>query len=165
MPLRPSNEYIDAYAIPGEHSIIDVIDPETGLTAVLGQTYAEVQVRYPKAERTTVDAWTTRRAAEQDTPIVWTRTTRAKYWEMLEVLPPALWIGGAFLVGEPTDHHASTGRPRFAAYWQRGSSEDSTRYLVASRPLTRAELRAEVRRCRDAWGAWHVHPEALTEVR
>ena len=146
MSLRPTNEYIDAYAIPSEHSIIDVIDPKTGLTAVMGHTAEQVRERYPKAERTTLDAWTARRAAEQDTPITWTRTTRAKYWEMLEILPPALWLGGAFLVGEPTDHHARTGHPRFAAYWQRGSSEDFAVYLVASRPLTRSELKAEVRR-------------------
>ncbi len=142
--MRPSREYIDAYAIPGEHSIIDVIDPETGLTAVLGQTYLEVQTRYPNAERISLDDWTAQRAAQQDTAIVWTRTTRRKYWEMLEVLPPAYWKGGAFLVGEPTDHHARTGQPRFAAYWQRGSSEDFAIYLVASRPLTARELKTEV---------------------
>jgi len=30
--------------------------------------------------------------------------TEGRYIEMLEVLPPARWCGGAFLVGEPVDH-------------------------------------------------------------
>ena len=133
-----------AYAVPGEHSIIDVIHPETGLTWVYAETEEQIRVRYPTAVRISLDDWTKRRAAEQDTPIVWTRTSKRKYWEMLEVLPPALWIGGAFLVGEPTDHHATTGQPRFQAYWQRGSSDDFAIYLAASRPMTCAELRAVV---------------------
>jgi hypothetical protein len=58
---------------------------------------------------------------------------------MLNVLPPAAWIGGAFMVGEPTDHCAETGRPRFQAYRERGMQ-----FEVASRPMTIAEFRAEV---------------------
>ncbi len=146
MPLRPSHEYLDAYAVPGEHWIVDVIDPDSGLTAVCGSTADEIRAKYPTAERIAIADWQAARAAEQDAPITWARTTRAKYHEMLEILPPALWIGGAFLVGEPFDHHATTGRPRFAAYWHRGAAlpwfEGS--YFVASRPLTRPELRAIV---------------------
>jgi len=87
-------------------------------------------------------------ARAQDTPIKWTRTTKAKYWEMLEVLPPALWIGGAFLVGEPTDHHATSGQPRFQAYWERGTSGRPYEkgYFAASRPMTCAELKKEIGR-------------------
>ena len=36
--------------------------------------------------------------------MTWKRTTEAKYDEMLEILPPALWTGLGFLVGEPLDH-------------------------------------------------------------
>lgn len=134
-------DYTEAYAKPGEHSIIDVIDPETGLTSVYHETFEQIRARYPEAERVAIADWQAQRAAAQDTPIVWTRITRRKYWDMLEVLPPALWIGGAFLVGEPTDHHATTGRPRFAAYRQIGADDDSGIYLAASRPMTCEELR------------------------
>ncbi len=144
--MRKLSEYTHAYARPGEDSIVDLIDPETGLTSVYGQTFEQVLERYPNVVRVNLDDWTTARGQEQDTPIVWTVTTKEKYWEMLEVLPPALWIGGAFLVGEPTDHSYTTGRPRFAAYWQRGSSDDFAVYLVASRPLTTQELRKEIGR-------------------
>lgn len=144
--MKQLSRYTDAYAIPGESSLIDVIDNETGLTSVYGETFEQVRTRYPNAERITVASWSAARAAAQDTPILWRRTNRAKYHEMLNILPPALWIGGAFLVGEPMDHHALSGQPRFSAYWQRGSSEDFAVYLVASRPLTCAELRKEVGR-------------------
>jgi len=69
-------------------------------------------------------------------PITWTETTEDRYNDMLEVLPPAAMIGSAFLVGEPSDHCAATGQPRFEAFRQRGAV-----YLVASRPMTIRELR------------------------
>ena len=59
--------------------------------------------------------------------------------EMLEVLPPAIWIGGAFLVGEPVTHSARTGAPMFDGFWKRNG-----RYLASNRAMTRAELRAEL---------------------
>lgn len=142
--MRPMSEYVEAYAVPGEHSIIDVIDPETGLTACMGNTPEQLRERYPNAIRINLDEWSKQRAAEQDSPIRWTETTHRKYMEMLEILPPALWIGGAFLVGEPTDHHATTGRPRFQAYREVGSDSTGYRYFASSRPITCAELRAIV---------------------
>ena len=52
--------------------------------------------------------------------IKWTPTTEEKYWEMLEVLPPAIMTDLGFLVGEPLDHGACpiTGNfgPRFEAF-------------------------------------------------
>ncbi len=44
-----------------------------------------------------------------------TKTTEARYWEMLEVLPPEIMTGYGFLVGEPMDHN-SRGQPRFSAF-------------------------------------------------
>ena len=38
---------------------------------------------------------------------------------MLEVLPPARWIGGAFLVGEAMSHD-DDGQARYAYYFRRG---------------------------------------------
>ncbi len=66
----------------------------------------------------------------------WTETTAEKYDEMLNVLPPAAWIGGGFLVGEPWDHDSS-GRPRFEAY-----IHTAGKHYVSSRPITVNELRA-----------------------
>lgn len=129
----------DVYAIPGKASIIDQINPATGRTCILGQTEAEVRAREPRAVRMTWDAWQAAAVARQQTPIAWEATTAAQYDEMLNVLPPAAWIGGAFLVGEACDHCLQTGRPRFEAYWQRGGA-----YLVASRPITIAELRQQL---------------------
>lgn len=129
----------DVYAVPGRHSIIDTINPQTGLTAICGHTAAQVQAREPLAVRMTWDAWTAAAIARQSSPIVWLSTTADRYDEMLNVLPPAMWRGGAFLVGEPMDHDVATGRARYSAYWQRGGA-----YFEASRPITVAEMRAEL---------------------
>jgi len=59
---------------------------------------------------------------------------------MLEVLPPALWLRGGFLVGEPFDHDAGNGQPRYGAYRRIDGG-----YMVASRPMTTAEFRAELK--------------------
>jgi hypothetical protein len=120
-------------------SIIDVINPDTGLTWINGQTFEEVRARYADAQRMTLDAWMARKAELQNAPIQWHVTTEERYHEMLNVLPPAMWIAGGFLVGEPDDHHAGTGQPRFRGYRQIGSD-----YFVSSRPMTRAELRKEL---------------------
>jgi hypothetical protein len=139
-------DFVEVYAIPGHHNIIDGINPDTGLTCVNGDTAEQVAAREPLAVRMTWEAWRAEQIARQQTPIAWQPSTRAQYHEMLNVLPPALWIGGAFLVGEPMDHSHATGAPRFTAYKQTGSSEDFARYWVASRPLTVAEFRAELGR-------------------
>jgi len=66
----------------------------------------------------------------------WMETTPEKYDEMLNVLPPAAWKGGGFLVGEPWDH-GSDGRPRFEAFIDTGG-----KYYVSSRPISLAEFNA-----------------------
>lgn len=127
----------DVWSIPGKNSIIDAIVRETGLTCYGKETDAEVLARYPDAIRQSWADWRTAAIASQQTPIVWTLTTRAKYCEMLGVLPPAMWIGGAFLVGEPMDSDIATGAERYEAFRRRDGV-----YEHASRPVTRAELRA-----------------------
>lgn len=130
---------VEVYAVPGHNNIIDTINHQTGLSRFSGQTQAEVMAREPAAVRMTWEAWKAAVSARQRTPITWEPSTAEQYDEMLNVLPPAMWVGGAFLVGEPMDHDVMDGQPRFSAYWQRASG-----YYVASRPLTRAELRAEL---------------------
>lgn len=120
----------ECFAVPGQGNIIDIIHPATGLGAYSGETLAQVQLRYPGAIRLTLQAWQEQKAKEQDSPITWHETTEEVFMGMLECLPPAAWQGGAFLVGEPSDHHALTGRARFACYKQEGD-----KYYGASRPL------------------------------
>jgi hypothetical protein len=130
----------EVYAVPGKHCIVDTINPATGRTRIYGHTEAEVLAQDPDAIRMTWAAWQAEQTARQRTPITWAPTTQAEYTRMLEVLPPALWQGGAFLVGEPMDHDLQSGVPRFAAYWARWG-----RYFIASRPLTCAELLAALK--------------------
>lgn len=132
---------VEVYAVPGNRGIIDTINHATGLTRIYGETAEQVATRHPGAVRMTWAAWTADEAARQHTPIEWIPTTHDRYHEMLNVLPPELWIGGGFLVGEPMDHDVTNGQPRYSAYWHRGGE-----YVKASRPLTRAEFRAEVAR-------------------
>jgi hypothetical protein len=130
--------FTEVFAVPGEGSIIDGIHPETGRSCINGETLEQVQARYPLAVRMPWEDWRQAQIAKQDTPITFTRTTERKYREMLEILPPAAWEGGAFLVGEPYDHSFATGRPRFQMYWQRGEYA----YIASSRPVTYAEFKA-----------------------
>lgn len=127
----------EVWAVPGQNHIIDAIVRETGLTTFCKHDAAQVLAQYPDAVRQTWADWRESAIGRQHAPIVWTLTTKARYWEMLEVLPPAMMAGGAFLVGEPMDHDIATGAPRFSAYRQRGDI-----YEEADRPMTRAELRA-----------------------
>lgn len=50
---------------------------------------------------------------------IWKPCSKARYWDMLEVLPPAVMGGGAFMVGEPQSHDAN-GQPTFWGFKQVG---------------------------------------------
>ena len=132
----------ECFAIPG-HTMIDTIDSETGLMHIYRKTLEQVRAEqhtwadYSKAERMTIDAFCQSKAAAQDTPITWEPITEETYNRMLECLPPASWTGKGFLVGEPDDHHAITGQPRYRAYLKNDGD-----HLVSNRPLTKAEFRA-----------------------
>ena len=129
-----------AYAVPGADHMIDVINPRTGKSWINGETLEFIRLRYPAAEIVNIDEWCAAKGARQDMPIVWTETTEEKYWEMLEVLPPAARHSGGFLVGEPWDHHAVSGRARFAAYRELYGGK----FYTANRPLTVAEFNKEM---------------------
>lgn len=76
--------------------------------------------------------------------ITWNKTTKDTYWEILEILPPAIMTGDGFLVGEPADHRACsvTGDmlPRYEAFLERHG-----KHYVASTPLTIPEFRRAAR--------------------
>ena len=61
------------------------------------------------------DLWT---AMERDQD-KWHRTTKAMYWNQLEVVWPARWIGNGFMVGEPLGN--LNGRYVHAAFKQVGN--------------------------------------------
>jgi hypothetical protein len=71
---------------------------------------------------------------------MWKRTSKEKYWDALEVLPPAFQDHRGFLLGEPHDHAVcevtGTMHPRYDAYIHRAD-----RYYVSIRPLTIHEYR------------------------
>ncbi len=134
-----TSDFTECYAVPNSGSIIDGINPATGLTFVCGETAEQITARYPDAVRMNMDDWMAAKAARQQTPISWLPTTAEQYEDMLGVLPPIDWNRGAFLVGEADDHCCTTGRPRYRAYRQVNDA-----YFVSSRPLTRAELKAVV---------------------
>ena len=128
----------DCFASKKKGTIIDVIFPPTGKTLINGNSLEDVRKDYPDAEKMTVDEFCAWKASKQRTPISWSDTTEAEYWEMLEVLPPAIYGRGGFMVGEAYDHDALTDQPRYAAYRKRGDV-----YERASRPLTIAEYKEQ----------------------
>jgi hypothetical protein len=131
------NDCTHVFAVPGSSTVIDFVHPNTGASVINGESLDVVRLRYPGAELVSFDAWQAARAAEQDTPIEWTETTAEQYDEMLGCVPPAFWRAGLFLVGEPMDHHALSGAPRFSAFRQIGS-----RYFESSRPITIREAKS-----------------------
>lgn len=134
-------KYTHCFAVPGDlQSIIDVVNPETGRSSIYGHTLEQVQERDPGAVVMLLDDFMEAKAKEQNAPLKWRRISRARYWEMLEVLPPAAWSSGAFLVGEPTDYCAKTGRPRFSVFREEKGSI-SENHFEGSRPITFAEFK------------------------
>jgi hypothetical protein len=102
-------------------------------------SWEQVKAKYPSAYRTTVDEFCAWKGEQQRSPIMWSETTEQVYDEMLGALPPALWLTNGFLVGEPNDHEADTGEPRFDGFKQKDG-----KFYAASRPMTRAEFKNEV---------------------
>jgi hypothetical protein len=129
------------FASRARQTIIDVLHPVTGRTVCYGKTLEEARREFPDAEEMSVDEFCAWKAEQQRTQITWSPTTEARFNEMLGCLPPAAATPdyNAFLVGEPYDHDAGNGRPRFEAYRLRNGV-----YETASRPITRAEFHAEM---------------------
>lgn len=129
--------HTECFAVPG-HTMIDVIDSETGLTQIYGRTLEECRAEpeYAQAERMTIDAYCASKAKAQDEPISWEETTEDAYWDMLEAVPPAIRWRGGFLCGEPYDHHALTGESRHSCM-----REINGMFYRTSRPITVTEFR------------------------
>ncbi len=125
----------EAFAVPGEDYLIDCINPDTGLSCIEGETLEQIRLRYPGAEVVNIDEHCKAKGQKQDSPIEWKEVTEERYWEMLEILPPACQKQRGFLVGEPWDHHAVSGRPRYGAYLERGG-----KFYESLRPVTITEF-------------------------
>ena len=136
-PIISMRDATEAFAVPGESNIIDCIHPITGLSFIYGESLEKIQIRYPGAERVNIEAWSKAKADKQDAPVEWLPTTEQEYDDMLNCLPPAAQFHWGFLVGEAWDHHATSGRPRYAAYIQRGD-----KYFKSDRPMTVKEFKA-----------------------
>lgn len=139
--LQGGEDCEQCYVSKAQRIIIDVIRDD-GLTFFQGKTFEQVRRENPDAEKMSVDAFCQWLAEQQRTPIEWQETTKEKFMYMLEVLPPAAGASfgyQAFLVGEPWDHDALNGRPRYQAYRKWGES-----YQVSNRPITVTEFMQEV---------------------
>jgi hypothetical protein len=122
-----------------KQTVIDVIHPVTGLTVSYAKTLEDCRKEYPDAEEMSLADWCQWKAAQQRTPITWQETTAEQFGSMLGCLPPADYCVGGFLVGEPYDHDAGNGHPRYRAYRKRGLV-----YETGSRPMTIAEFREQM---------------------
>lgn len=130
------------FAIPGE-TIIDIVDPATERTCIYGRTLDEVRAEegYASAIKMRVDDFCKDKAARQDAESKeWEETTEEKYYDMLNVLPPAAMCNGAFLVGEPWDHHAVTGRPRFSCYRMTNFQHEGEKFFKLKGCITHAQF-------------------------
>lgn len=123
-------------------TVIDFVNPETGKTGCFSKNLEMCRDTYLDAEMMTLGEWCEWKAAQQRTPITWDEeVTEERFYDMLECLPPAAGTKGwrEFLVGEPFDHDALSGEPRFDGFRHIGG-----RYFASSRPMTVTEFRAEV---------------------
>ena len=117
-------------------TVIDFVHPLTRRSLHMDETIEEVRKRYPGAVVMAFADWQAKKAARQDRPVEWTETTEEIYDEQLGCLPPACFANGGFLVGEPADHHAVSGQPRFQAYRVRDG-----KYFASSRAMTIEEFK------------------------
>ena len=140
MKENPENPltWTRAFAGPDSDTIIDLCHPVTGRSQIYNQTLDEIRMRYPGAEVVDFEEHCKAKGSKQDAePIIWDEITEERYDEMLTVLPPEAWQRGAFLVGEPTDHHADNGQARFAAF-----KAEYGKYFSLLHPITRKQFLA-----------------------
>jgi hypothetical protein len=124
-------EFQECYTLPDFDGMTDTIHPITGLTTYGGKSEADVRKEHPTILRMTVEAFCQKKAELQNAAVEWMPTDQATYYDRLEALPPEFMDGSRFLLGEPMDHCAKSGLPRFEGYCARNG-----RYFYTSRPVT-----------------------------
>lgn len=137
------NDNTQCFVSKTSGTMIDIINPSSGKTFYFSRTRDDLLAKgYKDVEIMTIGEWGEWKAAQQRTPISWDEEiTGERFYRMLECLPPAAGTNGwkEFLIGEPCDHDALSGEPRFDGFRRVGN-----RYFASSRPLTVTEFRAEV---------------------
>lgn len=71
----------------------------------------------------------------------WKEIDEARYTEMLEILPPALWLTKGFLVGEPYTHRECKETKQFRAAFTPFLSLGG-KFFEGDEPMTSPEFRA-----------------------
>ena len=130
-------EFQECYTLPDFDCMSDTIHPITGLTTYGGKSEADVRKEHPTILRMTTDAFCQKKAELQNAPVEWIPTDKDQYDLSFECLPPAFFDSGRFLVGEPVDHCAKSGRPRYDGYCARQGA-----YFRTSRPMTVSDFKA-----------------------
>lgn len=75
-----------------------------------------------------------RRAGET----TWFQSTRERYWEALEVLPPVRMRARYFVMGEAAAHDAR-GVPIYAVWYESGDPSVGHRYFVREVPIDQVD--------------------------
>lgn len=78
--------------VQGTLTCIDIVDPDTGRSAINNETLDQVQARYPGAEIADFETWVKTKEKSLCTEPV--RITGERFMEMMEVLPPQRWQHG-----------------------------------------------------------------------
>lgn len=73
--------------------------------------------------------------------ITWKEVTERRFWQMLEILPPAFQAEYGFLVGEPQTHRVCARTGQFDEACS-AFCEIAGRFFEASDPMTCAEFKA-----------------------
>ena len=136
------NDSTQCFVSKATGTIIDIINPHTGKTFCLSKTRDDLLTEgYKDVELMTVGDFLTWKAAQQRTPITWKYVNKEQFYYALECLPPATGTAGwrDFLIGEPYDHDALNGKPRYQGYRRVGKQ-----YFQSSRPMTVTEFNIEV---------------------
>lgn len=106
----------------GRFTVINLVRDGRGIYG--GRTLDETRQEYPDAELMPFDAAVERAESQWIGPVQ--EITRARYWEMLEVLPPVRWKHFAdaetfymseFTSGRVTEHFCRIGREDDARYF------------------------------------------------
>lgn len=131
-------QYTHGFVSADAGTLIDIINPATHQGVYGNLTLEQIQTEYPGATVQAITDFCAAKGARQDgEPKLWTEITEDRYNEMLNVLPPAAYgSSGSFMVGEPTDHHAATGRPRFSCF-----KAEYGKFYALNRPVTFREFK------------------------
>lgn len=127
----------EAFAVPGQNNIIDVIHPKTGRSWINGNTLEEMQKRYPAAIKVNCEEFFGEVYKRNNGSVTWSEETREQYDYAFECLSsPIMFGGGNFMVNEPSDHFGPGGVVRYYAHVER-----SGKCYASNRALTKTQFK------------------------